>query len=165
MAKLVYPLDQVIEVKHKRVREAEEVLKQKKLELEREEEKLRLAEDARDQVLHHLQDKMKQLRQELDSTTTSPKVQQMKVYIKVVQEKLAVEEKKVAQQQEQVEIAKKNVKIAEEELRRKRQEVDKLETHRKDWMKEMRKELEIIEGREQDEMGSIIYSTRQRRGY
>lgn len=164
-AKLVYPLAQVIEVKHKRVKDAEEVLKQKKQELEREQEKLRKAEEARDEVLKHLKDKMVQLRHELDNETTSPKVQQMKVYLKVVQEKLAVEEKKVQQQQEQVDIALKNVHIAEEELRRKRQEVDKLETHRKDWLKEMRKEMDVIEGREQDEMGSVIHETRRRRGW
>ncbi len=164
-AKIVYPLAQVIEVKQKRVQEAEAVLKQKRLELEREQEKLKKAEEARDKVLHHLQDKMAQLRHELDTETTSPKVQQMKVYLKVVQEKLAVEEKKVVQQREQVDIAIKNVHIAEEELRRKRQEVDKLETHRKDWIKEMRREMEIVEGREQDEMGSIIFETRRRRGW
>ncbi|MCE5319281.1 MAG: hypothetical protein LLG04_18195 [Parachlamydia sp.] len=40
--------------------------------------------------------------------------------------------------------------------------MDKLQTHRKDWEKEMRKEEEIIEGREQDELGTIIFSARQR---
>ena len=70
--------------------------------------------------------------------------------------------KKVKEQEEQVKLAEKEVEAALEELRKKRLEVDKLKTHRVDWNKEMRKEQEIIDGREQDEMGTIIFSKHQR---
>ena len=103
-----------------------------------------------------------QLRHEMDVATTSPKIQQMKVYLKVVDEKLKIEEKKVSDQQQQVSIAEKNVELAKEDLARKRQEVDKLKTHKTDWEKMMRKELEIIEGREQDELGTTTYLIHQR---
>ena len=46
---------------------------------------------------------------------------------------------------------------ARKELDRKRLEVDKLVTHQKDWEKEMRKELEILEEREQDELGGTMF--------
>lgn len=163
MAKIVYPLKQVLEVKQKRVEDAEKVVIEKKLLLEKEQEKLAQREADRDKVKEHMHDKLTQLRQILDEMSTSPKIQQAKAYIKVVQEKLAVEEKKVKEQQDQVATAEKNLELAREELKRKRQEVDKLLTHQKDWEKELRKELQVIEGREQDELGNTIFATRHRR--
>lgn len=157
MNNIVYPLKQVLEIKHRRVEEAEKILKEKRQLLAKEEEKLKQVEAERDKVLKHQQDKLAQLREELSHTTTSPKVQQMKVYLKVVAEKLQIEEKKVNDQKEQVKIAQKNVDEAKKDLDRKRLEVDKLTTHQNDWEKEMRKELEIIEGREQDELGGTMY--------
>lgn len=158
-----YPLKQVIEVKQRRVEDAERVVKEKQLALEREKEKLVQREAERDQVKNHKKDKLKQLRDTMDAGTTAPKIQQMKVYLKVVDEKLKIEEKKVKDQQEQVEIANKNLEQAKEDLRIKRQEVDKLLSHKKDWEKEARKELEIVEGREQDELGSIIYASQHKK--
>lgn len=155
--KIVYPLKQIIEVKQKRVEDAEKVVLEKRQALQKEEEKLAQREAERDKVKKHQQDKLKQLRDTLDHSMTSPKVQQMKAYLKVVDEKLKVEEKKVKDQKEQVNIATKNLEQAQEDLKKKRQEVDKLMTHRKDWEKEMQKEMEIVEGREQDELGTIIY--------
>ncbi len=87
----------------------------------------------------------------------------MKAYMKVAKERVVTEEKKVKDQQNQVEKAAKDLQMAELELRMKRQEVDKLETHKKDWIKEMRKEEEIMEGREQDELGTIIFSSKNRK--
>ena len=162
MAKIVYPLAQVQEVKQRRVEVAERVLKEKVQELEKEKEKLRQREEERNRVLNHHNEKLRQLREILDKESTSPKIQQMKVYLKVVKDKLKIEDKKVKDQQAQVEIAEKNVETARQEVIRKRLEVDKLEMHRKDWEKEMRKELEMEEGREHDEIGNIIYSLRQK---
>jgi hypothetical protein len=159
---LNYPLKQIIEVKQKRVDDAEKVVKEKQLALDKEKEKLAQREAERDKVKKHQQDKLQQLREATDHETTSPKIQQIKAYLKVVDEKLKIEEKKVKEQQAQVDIATKNLDKAREDLRIKRQEVDKLLTHQKDWEKEKRKELEIIEGREQDELGSIIYMTHKR---
>jgi flagellar biosynthesis chaperone FliJ len=158
-SKSVYPLLQVIEVKKKRVEDAEKVVKEKQAALDKEMQKL--AE--RDKVKEHKLDKLKQLRETMDQATTSPKIQQMKVYLKLVDEKLAVEEKKVKDQQEQVKIAEQNLNAAKQDLLRKRQEVDKLMTHKTDWEKEKRREEQIIEGREQDELGAIIHAVHQRR--
>lgn len=163
MAKPVYPLKQVLEVKQKRVEDAEKVVKEKKQALEAEKEKLVQREADRDKAIAHHNDKLMQLRQALDEGTTTDKIIQMKNYMKVAKEKVKVEEKKVKDQQEQVNIASKNLQEAENQLRLRRLEVDKLDTHRKDWQKEMRKEEEIIEGREQDEIGNIIFSTKRLR--
>jgi hypothetical protein len=161
--KTAYPLLQIIEVKNKRVEDAEKVVKEKQAALDQEMKKLAELEAERDKVKEHKIDKLTQLRETMDQATTSPKIQQMKVYLKLVDEKLEVEEKKVKGQQEQVKIAEQNLDAAKLDLQRKRLEVDKLLTHKSDWEKEKRKEEQIIEGREQDELGSIIHSVQKRR--
>lgn len=161
MPTMTYPLIQVIQVKQKRVEDQEKVVKDKRQALENEKEKLKQREADRDKAKQHHADKLAQLRHELDTGTTSDKVQQMKAYLKVTQEKVKVEEKKVKEQKDQVDLAEKALAVALNDLKIKRQEVDKLETHKKDWEKEMRKELEIIETREQDELGNTIFASNQ----
>lgn len=163
MAEPVYPLTQVIQVKQRRVDEAEKVVREKQLALEKEQQILAQKEAERDKVANHHKDKLKQLRADMDQGTTSPKIQQMKAYLKVVKERLIAEEKKVIEQKKQVETAENNLEVAKQDLKVKRQQVDKFLSHRKDWIKEMRKEQEVIEGREQDELGSVIFTTNQRR--
>lgn len=161
MPVMTYPLKQVIEVKQKRVEDQEKVVKVKKEALENEKEKLKQREADRDKAKQHHIDKLTQLRYELDHSTTSDKVQQMKAYLKVTQEKVKVEEKKVKEQKDQVDLAEKALQVALNDLKIKRQDVDKLETHKKDWEKEMRKEMDIQELREQDELGNTIFSSNQ----
>jgi DNA repair exonuclease SbcCD ATPase subunit len=164
MAKAVYPLQQVMEVKQKRVDDAEKVVREKQDALEKEKTKLAERKAERDKVLKHHNEKLEQMRREMDEqSTSSPKIQQMKVYLKLVKEKLVVEEKKVVEQQKQVEIAEQNLEAAKKDLQQKRNEVEKLKVHREDWQKQHKKEMEIIEGREQDEIGSIIFSTQKRK--
>lgn len=163
MAKAIYPLAQIIDVKKRRVDEAEKVVLEKRKALESELEKLKEREKQRDEVKEHKKAKIKQMRDEMDGGTTSDKILQMKAYLKVVEEKLRVEEKKVVDQKAQVKTAEQNLENAITELKRKRQEVDKLLTHKKDWVAEMRKEEEVIEGREQDEIGSVVYLTNRRK--
>lgn len=154
---IVYPLREVLEIKIRRVEDQEKVVQEKRELLAKEEEKLRQKEAERDKVLKHYNDKLNQMRTEMDGGTTSPKIQQMKAYIKVVKERLKAEEKKVKDQKDQVQLAEKNLQQALDDLKAKRLEVDKLKSHRVDWEKAMRKELEVIEGREQDELGNTIF--------
>jgi hypothetical protein len=152
-----YPLAEVLEVKKKRVDDAEQVVKEKIKALEAEQEKLKKREEERDKVKHHYEDKLLQLRHEYDTGTTSRKIDQAKVYIKVVQERLKVEDKKVKDQQAQVEVAEKNLELAKSQLRQRQKEQDKIETHKKEWIKDTLKELAIIETREEDELGSTMF--------
>lgn len=163
MAKAQYPLQQVLDVKLRRVENAEKVVQEKLQLLEQENEKLAQCIKERDGVLNHHQDKLNQLREELDHATTSPKVQQMKSYLNVVKEKLKVEEKKVVDQQGRVDAATQELEEARRQLQIKRLEVDKLEMHRADWRKTERKEAEIKEEREYDEIGNIIYGMHRRK--
>ncbi len=155
-----YPLGQVLEVKIRRVENAEQVVKEKLKALEIEKDKLKKCEEERNKVKSHYEDKLLQLRHEYDTGTTSRKIDQAKLYIKVVQERLRVEEKKVKDQQAQVEVAEKNVDLAKNQLRQRQKEQDKIEIHKKEWTKEALKELAVIETREEDEVGSTMFLSR-----
>lgn len=157
-----YPLKQVLEIKQRRVEEAEKVVTAKRQALEQEKEKLAQRVAERDKVLNHHNEKLEQLRYESDHATTSPKIQQMKAYLKVVKEKLKVEEKKVKDQQAKVDVAEKELLEAQNQLRLKRLEVDKLQTHRDGWEKIQRKEDEIAEEREYDEIGNVLHGIHHR---
>ncbi len=158
-----YPLEQVLDVKKKRVEDAELVVKEKIKALELEKEKLKKREEERDKVADHLKDKVNQLRHEFDSGTTSDKIDQSKVYIKVVQERLKIEEKKVKDQQQQVEVAEKNLELAKSALKQRQKEQDKIETHKKEWKIEMQKELAVLQTREEDEIGSTMFLSKYTR--
>ncbi|MEI8365760.1 MAG: type III secretion T3S chaperone [Parachlamydiaceae bacterium] len=162
-AKDAYPLGQVLQVKQRRVEDAEKVVKEKRLALEKEQKILADREADRDKAKKHYDDKLKQMRDELDGATTSPKVQQMKVYLKIVKERIVTEEKRVQEQKKQVEKAEKILETAQADLKQKRLEVDKLQSHRKDWLKDLQKEQEVVAGREQDELGSVIFMARHHR--
>lgn len=152
-----YPLREVLEVKIRRVEDAERVVKEKAKALEVEQEKLRKREEERQKVVDHYDAKLSQLREEFDHGTTSDKITQMKDYLKVVQERLKVEDKKVKDQKQQVEVAEKNLEMAKTQLKTREKERDKIETHKKEWEKETLKELALLQSREEDELGSTMF--------
>lgn len=160
---IVYPLEQIIKVKEKRVEDQEKVVQEKERLLEKEKQKLLEREADRDKAKNHLASKLAQLRQEMDQGTTTDKIQQMRAYLNVAKDKLQVEEKKVTDQKGQVELAKQALQKEIDLLKIKRQEVDKLKTHKQDWLKAARLEQEVIEARELDELGSTSFTSNQRK--
>jgi F0F1-type ATP synthase beta subunit len=155
-------IDAVNNFLKQQIEEAEALVKQREKELEDEREKLRLAEAERDKVAQHLEDKVMQLRQELDEGTTTDKIISAKRYIEVVQEKLQIEEEKVLKQKEAVSAAEARLEDAKEQVKERRKEVEKIQTHKKEWLKEQMAEIERLEQLEMDEIGQIIHLTRMR---
>lgn len=162
--KIQYPLAQVLDVKKKRVDDAEKVVQEKLRLLEIEQEKLIQVKRERDKVRDHRDAKLAQLRHAMDTGTTSPEVQRMKQYLEVVKEQLVGEERKVEEQNKQVRSAEAAVEAAREDLKRRRLELDKIKMHREEWEREAKRELLIEEQREQDELGSIMHQSKQRKG-
>lgn len=159
-----YPLKQIIEVKKKRVEEAERVVMEKKAALEKEQKKLAEVEAARDVVLHHYQDKLTQLRAELDAGgTNTTTIKQMKDYLKIVKDKLEKEQVKVKEQQKQVDAAMKNLEAAQKVLKEKRQEADKLDIHKEQWTKAAKIEMHKEEEKQQDEVGTTIFISQKKK--
>ena len=161
--RLQYPLADIIEIKERRVEDAEKFVLQKEKELEAEKDKLKKCEEARDKVLAHHNDKLQQLRNTLDAGTTSDKIQQMKRYLNLVKENLEKEEEKVKKQEEAVEKSKQNLLDAKEQLKQRRKEVDKIENHKDLWIKERKKEIEIEDQRLEDEVSELTFINRKRR--
>jgi flagellar biosynthesis chaperone FliJ len=150
-----YPLEQLALIKQRKLDEAEKILKERKAFLAREEEKLQVVEAERDKVKTHKIAKLTQLRNELDSGSTSDKIQQMKEYLKIVDEELRQKEFKVSEQAKKVAEAAKQVEIARQNLLKKQHDVEKLKIHRKEWEAQMRLELGRKEAIEEDEIGSV----------
>lgn len=161
MTQPTYPLQQLAEIKKKRLDEAEKILREKKALLVKEEEKLQALEKERDEVLNHKRDKLTQLREELDRGTTSDKIQQMKQYLKIVDEDLLRHEKKVKDQQKQVEKAKEEVEKARQEYVKKERDLEKIAIHRKEWGAEVNLEQLRQEGITTDELGSAMFTLRK----
>jgi flagellar biosynthesis chaperone FliJ len=156
-----YPLEQIAIIKQKKLDEAERVLREKKKALEREEEKLAAVEKERNEVKDHRFAKLTQLREKMDEGAPSDKIQQMRYYLKVVDEKLKAKEIKVKEQQKHVETAKQQVEAARNDLVKKQQDVEKIQTHRKEWEKEMHALAEHKESIETDEIGAVLHHRRQ----
>jgi flagellar biosynthesis chaperone FliJ len=142
--------------------QAVKVLEEKKLILEKAYEKLYEVTQERDGVARHRGAKLAQLREALDEGARSDKIQQMKVYLKVVDEDLQKKEKKVTDQQKEVDAAQKQVDLATEELFARKKDVEKLQTHKAEWQKEVHYLTEQKEATEHDELGSATYSQRKR---
>ena len=159
---LTYPLEQLMIIKKNRFDQAVKTLEIKKEMLEKAYEKLYDLTQERDKVLVHKRAKLSQLRESLDEGTTTDKIQQMKYYLKTVDERLAEREKKVEGQQKQVDLAQKQVDLATDELFQRKKDLEKLEIHKKEWEKEVRYWTEQKEAVEQDEQGAATHSLRKK---
>jgi flagellar biosynthesis chaperone FliJ len=159
---LSYPLEQLMSIKKNRFDQAVKTLAEKKAVLEKAVAKLEELTKERDKVLQHRMEKLTQLRDKLDAGTTTDKIQQMKYYLKTVEEKLAERQKKVADQKKQVDLAQKQVDLATEEVFQKKKDLEKLEMHKKEWEKEVRYLTEQKSATEHDEQGSATHEARRR---
>ena len=93
-----YPLKQLAEIKQKNLETAEINLRNKKRILEQEQTSLTKKEKERDLVKEHRIDKLQQLRDHMDEGAVPHKIEQMKQYLKLVDEKLAVKQQAVVEQ-------------------------------------------------------------------
>ena len=159
---LSYPLEQLMIIKKNRFDQAAKALEIKKEILKKTKEKLDELALERDKVKEHRTAKMEQFRQSLDAGTTTDKIQQMKGYLKTVEEKLADRQKKVAEGQKQVELAQKQVELATQELFQRKKDLEKLEIHKKEWEKELLYWTTQKEAMEQDEQGSQTHTSHKR---
>lgn len=149
-----YPLKQLAEIKQKNLEEAEVVLRDKKRILEQEQISLTKKEKERDVVKEHRIEKLQQLRDHMDEGAVPHKVQQMKQYLKLVDEKLTIKQKAVVEQKKKVTHAEEEVAKARKELIECQQDVEKMRLHRKEWDHEMHLVQEQKEGVEMDEIGA-----------
>ena len=161
--KLKYPLEQVLDIKKRRVAAAEKVVKEKQEILDKENKKLQEYREALQKVVDHQKNKLEQLREALDGGTPMHKIEQMRTYLKEVKGRVYEERRKVERQEKQVEKAKKAVEEAKQILKERRLEVDKLNTHKEDWTKKELKEIKRLEAKHLDEVGSLVFLSNRRK--
>lgn len=158
-----YPLHQLMQIKQKRLEEAEKTLIEKRNILEEEEKLLETLKKKRNEIQKHRDDKMTQLHNELDKGTTSNKIEQAHRYIQVVEEKLKAREKKVSDQLVKVQNATRAVKEAKELVLKRQIDMEKITIHKEEWNKDLKKEKQRLEGVESDELGSAMFARRQKK--
>ncbi len=163
MEALHYPLEQLLSIKNRRFEKAVTLLEEKKALVLAAEKKLEEIAKERDKVLEHKNDKLRQIREELDKGTTSDKIKQMKAYIDLVKEKLIEAERKIASQQKLLDAAKEQMEIARIEVIKKQREVEKLKIHKQRWQKEANYFLERQDQVEQDDLGSAKFAMLHKR--
>ena len=157
-----YPLEEIAQIKQRRLEEAEKQLKEKKEALRQEEERLKEAEQKRDAVKKRRDQKIAKFLQDIEMGTSSEKITQHKRYMKeVIDIELQQENDNVLKQKKVVEQAEKELEIAKKEYYRRHIETEKMQLHRKEWEKEARAELLRIENLEQDEIGTHIHKRNQ----
>ena len=157
-----YPLEQVTRIKQRRLEDAEKVLQEKKKVLEQEQEKLKKAHQELEKIQTHKEDKLAQLRHELDTQPNPTKIQQMKVYLKEVDNKVQAQKHKVTEQEKKIDIAEKAVEAARQDMFKKQQAVEKMHLHKKEWSKEEKKIETKKEADLMDEVGTTIFTKRSR---
>jgi hypothetical protein len=157
-----YPLEQLLLIKERRLEEAEKRLKEKKLILAKELEKLKKLEQEAQLTHDHMQDKVKQLDEEMNQGTYSHKIDTAHKYIKVVEDQLKQKKKKVTDQDKVVQTASQQVEIARKDLLKTQQDVEKLKIHKTEWKQGVMKELDYKEALEGDEIGSAKHLSLKR---
>lgn len=158
-----YPLEELVKIKQKRFEQAVKLVEEKKIILKREQDTLKNLEKDRNEVLKHKEEKLKQLREALDSGESTDKIRQKKDYYKIVQENLIEKEKKVKNQEKNVNAAEKELEIARKNLMDKQKDIEKLEIHRKQWEKEMKYFQNQKEEVFQDEIGSVKHIMKKKK--
>lgn len=144
-------------IKKKRLEEAERELAAAKKALENEQELLKKAMQVLQEVLDHKQEKLTQLRQELDGGTTSDVVEKMKRYLETVEDKRKDKDAKVKKQQLEVEKAEQVVEDARQNLLKKQADVEKLTMHFEEWQKEQLYLEKQEEAKHTEEMGTVMH--------
>jgi hypothetical protein len=158
-----YPLEQLIEIKKKRVEDAEKVFIEKKKIHEKQVELLKKEKEKKEEINRHYEDKLEEFYTSFDKGTTSDKIKMRKDYLKKVLEDLKNQDQKVKQQAMKVETALQEKNDAKKILDKRRQDVEKIETHEVEWQKTRKKEEELKKQAEHDELSSSTYDFRKKR--
>ena len=162
MKKPKYPLEEIEQIKKKRLEEAEKSLQEKKQFLEKEQKKLDQYTKELELIKQHKIDKIRQMMDEMEKGTTSDQIMIKERYLKVVvEEKLKREHAKVVEQKKEVNKAVDEVEKARILLEQRRQDVEKLRLHREDWEVEMRSLEAAEENKDTDEIGTTMHTARK----
>lgn len=161
MNRPIYPLEELAQIKKKRLESAEKVLQEKRSLLESEEKRLKEIQERFEEVKKHKAEKIERATEEENSGTTSDRILMTQRYLKyVVNEKLKQEQANLDAQQRKVESAKEEVRKAKELYLKCNQDVEKMRMHKDRWLIEVKKGEALVEANQTDEIGSALHLIR-----
>ena len=164
MKKIIYPLQQIAEIKKRRLEEAEKILRQKREALDAAEKDLKEKRKILNDSMKLKIEMVEKHFQKIENGTTSDVMERHDHYMKeVINVKIAEEQKKVEAQKKIVKEAEIALEKAREERLKKNQELEKIHTHEKEWTKDAKKEMELAEAVVEDELGTIMHAKKMRK--
>lgn len=161
-----YPLQQLLDIKEKRVEDAERELHLKKVALEKEEEKLRKCLEKEKQAQDTYDEQLEAFYTDFQQGTNSDKIKQRKDHLKGLLEKVKLEKEHTAKQEKVRDAAAEEKEEAKRILDERRIDLEKLTEHKKAWVRTDLEEKERLHIIEHDELGAMLHGKRgkHRRG-
>jgi chromosome condensin MukBEF ATPase and DNA-binding subunit MukB len=157
-----YPLIEVIRIKKRRLDEAEKVLRDKKLILEKELEKLNTLQKQFDEAKKVFDNYLFKLREAMDAGEPSQKIDQHKLHLKELKERYLLAQKNVENQKKVVKTAEEAVEVARADYQLKEKEVEKLHIHKSEWNQAMKLEEQRGEDIKMDDISNATYSRKKK---
>jgi flagellar biosynthesis chaperone FliJ len=157
-----YPLIEVIRIKKRRLDEAEKVLRDKKLILEKELEKLNTLQKQFDEAKKVFDNYLFKLREAMDAGEPSQKIDQHKLHLKELKERYLLAQKNVEHQKKVVKTAEEAVEVARADYQLKEKEVEKLHIHKSEWNQAMKLEEQRGEDIKMDDISNATYSRKKK---
>jgi len=165
MKKRKYPLSQIAEIKKRRLEEAEKILKAKRNALDEAEKELGKRRKALNATQKSKLEMIDKHYEKIKEGTTSDVLERHDTYMKeVMNVKLSEEKKAVDEQKKVVKQAEKELEQARIDRLKKNQELEKIHMHKKEWTKEVQKEIDIEEAGVSDELGTSMHARKMKKG-
>ena len=164
MKKRIYPLQQIAEIKKRRLEEAEKMLREKRLALDEAEKDLKAKREALNATQKLKLEMIEKHYKDIEKGTTSDILERHDRYMQEVMDvKLAEEKKLVEEQKKVVKDARLALEKARQERLKKNQELEKIHLHKKEWSKGARKEEEIEQAGVADELGTSMHARKMKK--
>lgn len=157
-----YPLIEVIRIKKRRLDEAERVLREKKLILEKEQEKLETCEKEFQEAKNIFDTYLQKLRDAMDQGEGASKIQQHKLHLKDLKDHYIASEKKLEAQKKVVKSCEAAVEQARLDYMQKEKEVEKLHIHKKEWQEVLSMEEKRAEEIKMDEISTSSFARKKK---
>ncbi len=158
-----YRLQPVLDSKEKKKKDAEKALAETRTELERQKKILQEREEEVVKAIKRKDDYSADLMKKMDSGLESGKITDGKAYLEVLKRSIEIARKKADDQKKVVQQWEEKVEAALVKVMEATKEMKVIEKHKGNWVEAAKKEIEIKEEKEQDEVAQNIYEQSRRR--
>lgn len=164
MKKKKYPLSQIVEIKKRRLEDAEIILKMKRSALEAAEKDLKEKRKKLNETQKLKLETIEKHFKKISEGTTSDVLKRHETYMKeVIEVKITEEKKAVDEQKKVVKEAERELEAARIDRLKKNQELEKIYMHKKEWTKEIQKEMVSEEAALGDELGTSMHARKSKK--